>query len=469
MRSHLSPLDAAFLEIEEGDDAAHMHIGWATIFDPIPGGERPSLEKLRAQLQARLGEGSILRRRLSMPRVGRLSLPVWLPDPGFDVGQLIRRATLPEPGGEDELMEWLGDYYSHRLDRARPLWEVTLLEGLEGGRWALVTKIHHCLIDGVSGATIAAALLDAEPEPEEEVTTLPELVSSLGPDAERGVLSRLRGSVGEAVSGGIDAALHPRRVISILSQSRAMVETLVRDEVMAAPATSLNRPIGASRRMAAVDVPLEDLRRIRGELGGTLNDVILAATAGGLRRLFESRGEEVDHVRAMVPVSLRLREASESLAGNKVSSLFVDLSVSEPDTLRRYRKIAAAASELKRGNQASGWDSVVKVTGLAPPLVQSVIARLSFTPRLFNLTITNIPASPITLYALGAPMRRAIPLVPIFSGHSVGVAVVSYGDFLTFGLNADRDAVPDLEVLRVGIEDSLTELKELAGSFPHAV
>lgn len=469
MRSHLSPLDAAFLEIEEADDAAHMHIGWATIFDPLPGGERPSLERLRTQLKTRLDERSILRRRLSMPRVGHLSLPVWLPDPGFDIGQLIRRATLPEPGGEEELMDWLGDYYSHRLDRARPLWEVVLLEGLEGGRWALVTKIHHCLVDGVSGATIAAALLDAEPEPEAEVTTLPELVSSLGPDEKRGVLSRLRGSVGEAVSGGIDAALHPRKVISILSQSRAMVETLVRDEVMAAPSTSLNRPIGASRRMAAVDVPMEDLQRIRGELGGTLNDVILAATAGGLRRLFESRGEDVDHVRAMVPVSLRLREASESLAGNKVSSLFVDLSISEPDTLRRYRKISAAASQLKRGNQASGWDSVVKVTGLAPPLVQSVIARLSFTPRLFNLTITNVPASPITLYALGAPMRRAVPLVPIFSGHSVGVAVVSYGGSLTFGLNADRGAMPDLEVLRAGIEDSLAELKELAASFPRAV
>jgi WS/DGAT/MGAT family acyltransferase len=346
---------------------------------------------------------------------------------------------------------------------------VTLLEGLDGGRWALVTKIHHCLVDGVSGATIAAAMLDAKPEPEEDVTTLPALVSSLGTDEERGVLIRLRGSVGEVVSGGIDAALHPRKVISILSQSRAMVETLVRDELIAAPSTSLNRPIGASRMMAAVDVSMEDLQRIRGELGGTLNDVILAATGGGLRRLFESRGEDVDHVRAMVPVSLRLREASESLAGNKVSSLFVNLPVSEPDTLRRYREISAVTNELKRSNQASGWDGVVKVTGLAPPLVQSVIARLSFTPRLFNLTVTNIPASPITLYALGAPMRRAVPLVPIFSGHSVGVAVVSYGGSLTFGLNADRDAMPDLEVLRTGIEEALAELKELATAFPHAV
>jgi diacylglycerol O-acyltransferase / wax synthase len=238
-----------------------------------------------------------------------------------------------------------------------------------------------------------------------------------------------------------------------------MAETLVRDELRSAPHTSLNESIGATRRLAAVDVPLEDLKRVKRELGGTVNDVALAATAGGLRRLFEARREDVEHVRAMVPVSLRV--ASESLAlGNRVSSLYVDLAVAEPDPLLRYRKIAAASRELKSGNSVAGTDGVIKLTGLAPPLIQSIVARLMFTPRLFNLTITNVPASPITLYALGAPLRRVVPLVPIFTGHAVGVAVVSYDGTVTFGLNADRDAVPDLDAFRSGIEESLAELRQ---------
>jgi WS/DGAT/MGAT family acyltransferase len=466
MSTHLRPLDAAFLELEEADEAAHMHIGWAMVFDPPPDGGRPDLERLREQTRMRLAAVPLFSRRLSAPRVGMLSLPVWEPAPGFDAGELIRRASLPAPGGEAELMEWLGDYFSHRLDRSRPLWESTVLEGLERGRWALVSKVHHCLIDGISGANVAALLLDGEPEPAEDSTTLADLV--LTPDeeeAEPGMVARLRGSVGGAVRGGIDTARHPRKAAAVLEQSRALVETLVRDELQPAPGTSLNGAIGATRRMAAVEAPLEDLKRVKRQLGGTVNDAVLAATAGGLHRLFAERGElpDVDHVRAMVPVSLRA--AGESLdLGNRVSSLFVDLAVAEPDPLLRYRKIAAAAADLKSGNAVAGTDAVIKLAGLAPPLVQSVIARLMFTPRLFNLTITNVPASPVPLYALGARMRRVVPLVPIFTGHALGVAVVSYDGTMSFGLNADRDTVPDLELVRAGIEETLGELSSAAAA-----
>jgi diacylglycerol O-acyltransferase / wax synthase len=205
------------------------------------------------------------------------------------------------------------------------------------------------------------------------------------------------------------------------------------------------------------------MKRVKRELGGTVNDVALAASAGGLRRLYESRGESVDHVRAMVPVSVRA--AGEQLAlGNRVSSLFVDLAVAEPDALLRYRKIAAASRELKSGNAAAGTEAVIKLAGLTPPMIQSIVARLMFTPRLFNLTITNVPASPVTLYALGAQLRRVVPLVPIFTGHALGIAVVSYDGTVTFGLNADRDAVPDLDVVRAGIEETLSELKRAAAS-----
>ncbi|HEX6456374.1 MAG TPA: wax ester/triacylglycerol synthase family O-acyltransferase, partial [Solirubrobacterales bacterium] len=358
----------------------------------------------------------------------------------------------------------LGDFFSHRLDRSRPLWETTMLEGLEEGRWALVTKVHHCLIDGISGAEVASILLDTEAEPDPGATTLAEVIASQKEEAsDLGRVARLRGVMGGAVRGGATAARHPRSVASLLSQSWAMAETLVRDELMAAPHTSLNEAIGATRRMAAVEVPLEDVKRVKRELGGTVNDVALAATAGGLRRLFEERGEGVDHVRAMVPVSVRA--AGESLAlGNKVSSLFVDLVVAEPDPLLRYRKIAAASRELKSGNATAGTEAVIKVAGMTPPMIQSIVARLMFTPRLFNLTITNVPASPIPLYALGSRMRRVVPLVPIFTGHAVGVAVVSYDGTLSFGLNADRDTVADLEVMRAGIEESLAELQACSGT-----
>jgi WS/DGAT/MGAT family acyltransferase len=460
MGAHLTPLDAAFLELEQTDESAHMHIGWAMIFDPLPDGEAPSLEVLRSQTQERLELLPRFFQRLSSPRVGSLSLPTWEPDPDFDIELHMRHATLPPPGGEAELLDWLGDFYSHRLDRSRPLWETTFLDGLAGDRWALASKVHHCLVDGVSGASVTSALLDAEPDPPPGSKGLVALAAPTAEEeGERGTLAKIYG----AVAGGADLALHPRKLASAVSRSRSMAEMIAREELVGAPHTSLNDQIGGTRRLAAVAVPLDELKRIKRELGGTVNDVVLAATAGGLRRLLEERGEsEVEWVRAMVPVSIR--QASEQLAlGNRVSSLFVELPIAEPDPLLRYRKTVEAAETLKGGDQAVGTETLIEVAGLAPPLVQSVVARLTFTPRLFNLTITNVPGPQTTLYARGAPMRRVVPLVPIFSGHAVGVAAVSYDGEVTFGLNADRATVPDLDVMSRGIEKSLHELRELAG------
>jgi diacylglycerol O-acyltransferase / wax synthase len=463
MGDRLTPLDASFLELEQIDESAHMHIGWAMVFDPLPDGGAPSLEVLRSQTVERLEPLPRFLRRLSSPRVGSFSLPHWEPDPDFDIATHMRHASLPAPGGEAELLEWLGDFYSHRLDRAHPLWETTLLDGLSDGRWALATKVHHCLVDGIGGASVTSALLDAEPNPVPGSKGLAATLAAPGEgeEAERGTVSRLFGLVAD----GVDAVLHPRRLASALSRSRALAEMIVREELIGAPHTSLNEPIGGTRRLAAVDVPLDDLKQVKRELGGTVNDVVLAATAGGLRRFFEQRGEgsRVDRVRAMVPVSVR--EAGEALAlGNRVSSLFVELPVAEPDPLLRYRKTVAAAQELKGGDQAVGTETLIEVAGAAPPLIHSVVARLAFTPRLFNITITNVPGPQTTLYALGAPMRRVVPLVPIFSGHAVGVAAVSYDGQVTFGLNADRATVPDLDALERGIEAALAELLRLAGS-----
>lgn len=461
MADHLTPLDSAFLELEEGDQASHMHVGWAMIFDPPPAGGAPGVAAVRELLDARLSLLPRFRRRLSEPHTGGLSWPSWVEDDSFDVASHVRRASLPAPGGEEELLDWLGDFYSHRLDRAHPLWEMTLLDGLEGGRWAIAAKVHHCLIDGMSGASVTTLILDAEPDPGQGSMGL------LGtfeppPDNERRVRWPLS-AVTDAVRGGVDVARHPHKLGEMLARSRGLVELLIRDEIRGAPRTSINVEIGAGRRMAAVAVPLEELKEIKRALGGTVNDVILAASAGGLRRLLRSRGEELHPrgIRAMVPVSVR--SDSEKVAlGNRVSSLFVDLAAAEPDPLARYRKTVAAAEELKHGSQAASSEAVVGLAGYAPPVLHAAVAQLSFTPRLFNVTITNIPGPQMPLYALGARLRRIIPLVPIFAYHAVGIAVASYDGEVVFGVSGDRASVPDLDVLAVGIEESIAELLELA-------
>lgn len=460
MADHLTPLDAAFLELEEGDEGSHMHIGSAMVFEPLPGGGAPAIEDVQRLLTERLELLPRFNCRLSSTRTGRIRWPTWEPDAGFDVAAHVRRASLPAPGGEEELLDWLGDFYSHRLDRARPLWEMVLLDGLSEGRWALVSKVHHSLVDGVSGASITSLMLDAEPSPKPESRGVLELLPEANEEESNALRSLLHGA-----RAAIGAVAHPGTLADAFARSRSLAELLIRDELVGAPSSSLNVEVGGARRLAYVAVPLDELKLIKRRLGGTVNDVVLAAAGGGLRRLLEARGESIDggSLRAMVPVSLR--RASEELAlGNRISSLFVDLPVAEPDTLERYRKTVAAAEELKRSDQALGAETLVEVAGLAPPVVHGVVARLLFAPRLFNLTITNVPGPQATLYALGAPLRRVIPLVPIFAGHAVGVAAVSYGGELVFGINADRASVPDLDLIRAGIEETTAELGEIARS-----
>jgi diacylglycerol O-acyltransferase / wax synthase len=461
MTDHLTPLDAAFLELEEGDESSHMHVGWAMVFDPLPGGGTPSVKDVRRLLEERLSLLPRFRRRLSEPRTGGLSWPTWVGDEAFEIGTHVRHATLSRPGGREELLDWLADFYSHRLDRAHPLWEMTLLDGLEGDRWAITAKVHHCLVDGISGASVTGLILDAEPEPDSDSRGVLEGLQAPA-DAEDGV-----GPISLITHGaraGIDLALHPSKLAEMLSRSRGVAELLVRDELRGAPATSLNVRIGASRRLGELSVPLEDVKAIKRKLGGTVNDVVLAASIGGLRRLFESRGEQLDPrgLRVMVPVSLR--QASEALAlGNRVSSLFVELPAAETEAGERYRQTVEAAESLKQGRQGAGAEALVDLAGIAPPVLHAAVARLSFSPRLFNVTITNVPGPQSTLYGLGARLRHIFPLVPIFAYHAIGIAIVSYDGEMVFGLNADRGTVPDLDVLERGIADSMSELRDLAG------
>ena len=483
MSEHLTPLDATFLELEEADESAHMHIGGIMVFDPLPDGAVPSREELCRHLASRLGQLPRYGQRLSEPHTGGLSWPQWEDDPAFDLSGHIVRAALPAPGGYEELQEWASGFYSQRLDRHRPLWEMAIVEGLADGRWALAHKTHHCMVDGVGSVDVGHLLLDVTADGadgrasgdgagtiEERSPLGADRPTSVHPPSARGPLASLAhawtglmpvDTIVHTTQMGVHGALHPR---DAMRSARAALGTIVRDELKGAPRSSLNVPIGTRRRFEVERVSLRDLKAIKDSLGGTINDAVLTVTASGLRALLESRGEELPEagLRAMVPVNVRL--ASEHLAlGNRVSSLFVDLPVAEPNLLQRYLQTVARSRSLKAdGQQAAGTAAVIDLAGLAPPVIHSALAQALYATRLFNVTITNVPGPQQTLYAFGAPLREIHPLVPLAAEHALGVAVVSYDGTLFFGVVADRDAVTDLEVMLGAMRDSLAELLVLA-------
>ena len=392
------------------------------------------------------GAAAALRQRLSQPHTGGLSWPEWEDDPAFDIGRHVARAALPAPGGYEELAEWSSGFFSQRLDRHRPLWEMALVEGLADGRWALAHQdapLHGrwCRLDRhrppaarrhtgrragravrrppqAVGAAATRLLFDRQRPTSTAHPTTSGSLASLA-HAWAGLLPVE--TIVHATQMGAHGVLHPREA---LRSARSALALIVREELRAAPRTSLNGPIGTRRRFEVVRVPLADLREIRSSLGGTINDVVLTVTASGLRALLQSRGEPLPAggLRAMVPMNVRV--ASEHLAlGNRISSLFVELPVAEADPVRRYRETVARSKSLKSdGQQAAGSTAVIELTGLAPPVIHATIARALYASRLFNVTITNVPGAQQTLYAFGAPLREVHPLVPLAAEHAVGVA-----------------------------------------------
>ncbi len=485
MEEQLNALDATFLELEEADLGAHMHIGGVMVFEPRAEGKAPTVGELVARLERGAEKLPRFRQRLSEPQTGGLSWPSWREDERFRVSNHVRAARLPAPGGQRELLEWASEFYSERLDRSQPLWEMVIVEGLEGGRWAIASKTHHCMVDGVGSVDTIDLVLDREPEPprraRSEVSSGPvsppprplPLQSAVKAATEIGRLGtravRLPFDLARAgaslLGTTLGTARHPGRAAEALKRSAALADLIVEDELNAAPRTSLNAPIGGKRRLAVAWVPLADLKEIKQELGGTLNDVVLAIAAGGLRRLLIDRRETPPDsgLRAMVPVNLRA--AGEELAlGNRITSLFVQLPVDVEDPVERYGRQIEAAEKMKSGTQALGSSTLLDLTRHAPPVIHSFLARSLFATRLFNVTITNVPGPQETLYGLGSKMTDIWPLVPLAADHAVGLAVLSYDGRVFFGLNADRDSMPDLEVLADGIEESFAELREAAAA-----
>jgi diacylglycerol O-acyltransferase / wax synthase len=461
----LTALDATFLELEELDAGALMSIGGTMVFEPPAEGAAPSLAALADRIMAGLARLPRYTERLSDPRTGAWSWPRWVPDERFDVHNHLRHAALPPPGSDAQLCDLTADFFSHPLDRTRPLWETMLVEGLEGGRWAITTKTHHCMVDGVGSLGALALLLDADRtgtpvERGEQAwdTTAAPLFPWVGRLVPASVGQASAAAAG-VVGAGLHAARHPRQAFE---RSRGLAELLVRDELIGAPASSLNTPIGQTRRYAIVRSTLGELKAIGHSAGGSLNDAALAACAAGLHRLLVERGESLPArgLRAMVPINLR-DEASGTL-GNHVSSLFVDLPLATGDPETRLGQIVATTRALKHSRAPLAGRSLVDVEEASPPLaVRATLARTVLSRRLFNVTITNVPGPRTPLYAFGARMLELHPFVPLAADHTVGVAIFSLGDVVVFGISADCAAVPDLDVLAFGIEEGLEELRAL--------
>jgi len=461
MSDRLSPLDASFLYMEEPTTA--MHVGAVLIFDPPEHGEFDH-EEIKRLIGARLG--LIPRYRQKVKEIpGHLGAPVWVDDPDFDLGYHVRRSALPKPGSMAQLRDLTGRLMSRQLDRTRPLWEMYLVEGLEGGRSALISKTHHAMVDGVSGVDLLAVILDVTVTPREvpAETWVPQPepgAVALLADVARDLLARPASVVDTVRANVSDVRATAERLSTVAGGVLAAALT----SLSPAPASPLNATIGRQRRYGTAATDLDDYKRVRKAHGGTVNDVVLATVAGALRAWMLTRGEPVTPattLRAMVPVSVRGDDQPGAL-GNRVSSYFVDLPVGEPNPVLRLQHVSYAMRAHKESNQAVGAEALIALTGFAPPTLTALGARVtsSLSRRLFNLVVTNVPGPQFPLYSGGARLLAMYPVVPLAKQQAVCIGLLSYDGGVFYGLNADRDAMEDVDVLAQCLIDSLAELVE---------
>lgn len=454
MAQRLSVLDELFLHLEGPN--THMHVGGAAVFE----GPVPDYEELLAMVERRLQLVPRYRQRLATVPFG-LGRPVWVDDTHFNLEYHVRHTALPSPGDGEKFKRLVARIMSQQLDRSKPLWEIWIAEGLTGNRFAIIGKTHHCLIDGVSGADIMTVLLDFTPEGQEiepePWRPQPEpSPDQLLLDALRERLTSPAEVVRTLQSALTDPTKVPNRLIESLRALGAFVGGAVVDT---APPSSLNVPIGPHRRFETIVVPLADIKHAKNTLGGTVNDVVLASVAGGLRHLLRARGERVDELelRAMVPVSVRADHERGAL-GNRVASMWAPLPVYEADPLERLRIVSEQMRDLKSSGQAVGAQILTTIGEYAPPTILAQASRLVARQRAFNLVVTNVPGPQMPLYCLGRRMLEVFPVLPLSDNTSLGVALFSYDGKVCFGLLGDYDAAPDLGVLAEGIEKSIAEL-----------
>ncbi len=457
----LTPTDASFLA-QEGP-SSHMHIGGVLIFEGPP----PKFPDFLDHVRGRLHLVPRYRQKLATPplETGR---PLWADDPNFNLEYHVRHSALPSPGNEHQLFRLAGRIASQRLDRSKPLWEMWLVEGLEADRFALVCKTHHSLVDGVSGVDLATVLLDLEQHPAPPSLELEPWQPHRDPTSAELVLAGLKGFVGtalELLERTLRAATQPARSASVLAEAAEGLGELVWAGLNPAPETPLNVEIGPHRRFQVVRQELGEYKEVKNALGGTVNDVVLAVVSGALARWLRSRKFRTEglEMRALVPVSVRTEDQRHTL-GNRLTAMRGPLPVYITDPVARLRFIRQAMDGLKESKQAVGAATIAAVNNLAPPTILAQASRIQFSTRLFNLIVTNIPGPQFPLYVLGRRLEDLFPVAFLPQHHGLAVAIMSYDGGIDYGLLADYDALPDIDVIAEGIEESLAELLRAARS-----
>src|SRR5262245_17542334 len=455
----LSSIDASFLTNETS--ASHMHVGAVCIFEGPP----PNYDDFLEHVRSRLHLVPRFRQKLAFPPI-ETGRPFWVDDPTFNLAYHVRHSALPSPGSEEQLRNIAGRLFSQRLDRSKPLWELWLVQGLERNRFALINKTHHALVDGVAGVDIATVLFDLKPVPESPAPEEAWVASPPPSSAEmaaRGV-KELSGAPLRLTRRAMHAARHPFTAVRHATEYAEALGEVAWNFTNPAPELPLNVEIGSHRRFVWTRSRLEDFKRIKNALGGTVNDVVLAVVSGAMRRWLQGRGIRTEglELRALVPVSIRA-EDERGQTGNRIAAMRGPLPVYVEDPVKRLNVVRQAMDGLKESKQALGAEVISRFNDFAPPTLLAQASRINFSTRLFNLIVTNVPGPQMPLYVLGKELEEVYPVAFLPQNHCLAVAIMSYNGKVGFGLLADYDCMEDIEVVSNGLSESLAELEAAAG------
>ena len=457
----LTSIDAGFLHMEDG--GAHMHIGALAVFDGPP----PSAREVTDHIASRLPDLPRYRQKLAFPPLGT-GRPLWVEDPFFSLGYHVRHTALPSPGGDAELLTLVNRVVAQRLDRSKPLWELWLVEGLADGRFAIIAKTHHAMIDGVSGVDLLTVLFDLSKD------TVPAAPAPWVPAAQPGALDLLvkgaQGLVRNAVrlgGRGLRTLTDPRTAVRETVHAVSALAEATKPLVNGAPKTPLNDKPGPHRSVVVVRTALADYKTVKVAYGATVNDVVLTSVAGALGRFLADRGMVTDDLtlRACVPVSLR-SDAQRGSLGNEIAIMTAPLPVGLSDPVERLASVRVSMQDLKSSKQAEGAKVLTSLENALPPAILARASRLGFSSRLYNLLVTNVPGPQVPIYMLGRQLRELVPLAFLAPEHRLAIAIMSYDGQVVYGLMADADAVPDLEQLATYLREALVELVTAAAAVP---
>src|SRR4051794_24212954 len=419
----LTAIDASFLAQETA--VSHMHVGAITTFEGPP----PSYDEITEALRSRLHLVPRYRQKLAVPPLGT-GRPLWADDPDFNLEYHVRQTALPDPGSEEQLFNLASRVFSQQLDRSKPLWELWAVEGLEDGRFALISKTHHALIDGIAGVDLATVMFDVEPAPKKDDGSVP-----WSPEREPANVDLLAVGARDLLRKGLDVAgsavgaiAHPERTLAAAVEAAEGLGEVVWAGLNPAPATPLNVDIGPHRRLVGARARLDDFKLVKSTFGTTVNDVVLAAVTGALRTWLHSRGVRTEglELRALVPVSIRGEEQQGTMTGNQIAAMRGPLPVYIEDPLARLRTVKDAMDGLKDSKQAVGAEVLSSVQQFAPPTILAQASRLNFSTRLFNLIVTNVPGPQFPLYAYGRELLEIFPVAFLPKNHALAIAIMSY-------------------------------------------